>query len=188
MNYNNQYAKKTIEMYESLLKFRDELSNSEINKNNRKMFRGKTKSYKDNWDKHVKAKGITNSEIDKDFNSVIKTIEDLLSDIGIKEVELKEVELRNVRTLITVLDELDSSESKVKSIINNTFESIADELEEVRINIEPKVKLDEIREIEKNSKERLLKGMSVECINRANRLKKYFNRAVYVVNLLEELC
>lgn len=179
-NTYEKYTKKTIEMYESLLKFRDELV---VTKDNRKKLKGLTKNYKDNWDRHVRARGIIGSDLDKRFKSVQKQIEVILYDISINESELGEV-----RTLVTILDELDSSEIKLKTLIKDILNSVTKELDGVRTNIENKVKISEIIQIEKrNCNERLLKDMSLECISRANRLQDYFNRVVDAVEILEEL-
>lgn len=177
---NDRYTKKTIEMYESLLKFKDEIS---INKDNRKRFKGITKSYKNNWDKHSKARGIVGSDIDKKFQSVLKQIEVKLSNTNLNKLELKDT-----KSLVYVLDEIENSEVKLKNIIKDTLSNITRELDSIRVKVEHKVNISEIMEIEKrNSNERLLKDMSLECLKRADRLQGDFNRAVDAVDILEEL-
>lgn len=180
MKDRNQYTKQTIEMYESLLKFKDEIS---ITKDNRKKFKGRAKSYKDNWDKHVRAKGIVGSDIDKKFQSALKQ-----SEVKLLETNLNKLKLKDTRNLIYALDEIDNSEVRLKNVIEDTLNDITKKLDEIRINIEKKVSISELIEIEKrNSNERLLKDMSLECMNRANRLQEYFNRVVDAVEILEEL-
>lgn len=179
---NDRYTKKTIEMHESLLKFKDELSNIDITNDNRKRLKGLAKSYSDNWDKHTRAKGIINSDLDVKFKSVLKQIEFILSDRTLNESKIKDI-----RSLIYVLDEIDNSQHKLNTLIKDTLADITRELDNIRINTESKVNISEIIDIEINSDETLIKDISIECVNRANRLQDCFNRFVDAVDILEEL-
>lgn len=182
----NEYSKKTLNMYYELLALKEQTNSSDVIEPRVKNWMiGRTKLLEHNWTRHTNAKKLLNSNIDRKYKAILDELKSKLHNKITFEIEKKDIIM-----LANSMGRVELNAEKIENILATDLSRTVQKLDCLRIEIETdvkSVKKDIERIIEDYPETHIVKKLADNFKYECERIQIKFNRMLDGIDIFLEI-